>query len=154
MRLQERLERTNPERYCLDTNIISEILRRNFVVLSRFKKVLKDGLICGLPSMAYFEVVRGLLANLGYCKLNEIESMRKNVLMDMPMNYDVLYKASEIYASLKQNGQLIEDADILIAATAICYECVLVTDNVKHFSRIPGLRIENWTRKDNKENVE
>jgi len=34
--------------------------------------------------------------------------------------------------------------DLIIGATALHEDLILVTDNVKHFSRIPGLRIENW----------
>lgn len=39
---------------------------------------------------------------------------------------------------------MIEDADILIAATARVYEMGMVTDNTRHFDRIEGLKVENW----------
>lgn len=39
---------------------------------------------------------------------------------------------------------MIDEFDLLIAATALAGDYVLVTDNVKHFQRIEGLRIENW----------
>ena len=39
---------------------------------------------------------------------------------------------------------LIGDADILIAATAIEHACVLASNNTAHFSRIPGLSLDNW----------
>jgi hypothetical protein len=48
------------------------------------------------------------------------------------------------FALLYQEGQLISDADILIAATALKHHLVLVTENVNHFRRIPGLSIESW----------
>jgi len=41
-------------------------------------------------------------------------------------------------------GKMIDDFDILIAATAIVNDCVLVTNNTEHFIRIDGLTIENW----------
>jgi predicted nucleic acid-binding protein len=43
-----------------------------------------------------------------------------------------------------KEGNLIEDADILMAATAIVEELVLITNNIKHFERIKGLKIDNW----------
>jgi tRNA(fMet)-specific endonuclease VapC len=49
-----------------------------------------------------------------------------------------------IKAQLRQAGQLIEDLDLLIAATAHAYDLTLVTNNAAHFGRIPGLRLENW----------
>ncbi len=41
---------------------------------------------------------------------------------------------------------MIEDMDILIAATAIARDSILATNNERHFGRIPDLRLENWTR--------
>jgi predicted nucleic acid-binding protein len=52
---------------------------------------------------------------------------------------------AEIYANLYRQGQLIDDADILIAATALVHDYRLVTDNVRHFARIPNLVVENWS---------
>ncbi len=42
---------------------------------------------------------------------------------------------------LRQAGQLIGDPDILIAATALQHELILLTHNRKHFARIPGLNL-------------
>ena len=48
-------------------------------------------------------------------------------------------------ASLDKSGMGIDDMDLLIASTALVHNLVLVTNNEKHFGRIPGLEIENWT---------
>ncbi|MEI6614263.1 MAG: PIN domain-containing protein [Chrysiogenales bacterium] len=45
---------------------------------------------------------------------------------------------------LKSEGDIIEDFDILIASIAFVNNCILVTNNPKHFQRIQELRIENW----------
>ncbi len=50
----------------------------------------------------------------------------------------------KIKAPLRQQGLLLEDFDLLIAATALAHNLVLVTNNTKHFRRIPNLRLENW----------
>jgi tRNA(fMet)-specific endonuclease VapC len=49
-----------------------------------------------------------------------------------------------IKAELRQSGKPINDSDLFIAATAISHDLVLVTNNLRHFERIPFLRIENW----------
>ena len=49
-----------------------------------------------------------------------------------------------IKAELKQSGKPVNDSDLFIAATAISHDLVLVTNNLRHFERIPFLRIENW----------
>ncbi len=47
-------------------------------------------------------------------------------------------------ARLRKLGQPIADLDLMIASIALSEEAVLVTDNLKHFERITGLRLENW----------
>lgn len=49
-----------------------------------------------------------------------------------------------IYADLYRRGELIGDADILIAATALVENLVLGTNNERHFRRVAGLAVENW----------
>ena len=49
-----------------------------------------------------------------------------------------------IKAELKQSGKPVNDSDLFIAATAISHDLGLVTNNLRHFERIPFLRIENW----------
>jgi hypothetical protein len=56
----------------------------------------------------------------------------------------VAEQASDIYDELRGKGELVEDADILIAASALVHGLVVVTDNSSHFARIAGLDIENW----------
>jgi len=51
---------------------------------------------------------------------------------------------AKIKARLKSEGKILDDFDVLIAATAIVNNCMLVTNNTKHFKRINGLTIENW----------
>jgi len=48
-------------------------------------------------------------------------------------------------ARLKKLGLRLDDFDLLIGATAIHYDLVLVTNNVKHFERMQHLSVENWT---------
>lgn len=70
------------------------------------------------------------------------ERCRKNKVL--PLTDEVIVRAADIYAQLYQQGQLISDADILIAATALVHGLTLVTENVDHFSRITALNTESW----------
>jgi len=47
---------------------------------------------------------------------------------------------------IPRRGELIGDADILIAATAKVYNLTVVTSNEHHFRRIAALTVENWLR--------
>ena len=45
---------------------------------------------------------------------------------------------------LKSKGLIIDDFDILIGSTAIKHNLIMVTENVKHLSRLPCISVENW----------
>jgi len=62
----------------------------------------------------------------------------------LQLDTDIEKKAGEIYADLRKKGLQISDADILIAATVLENDSILVTNNHKHFKRISNLKIENW----------
>ena len=53
-------------------------------------------------------------------------------------------KFGELKARAEAAGKRVDDADVIIAATAMRHNAVLVTGNARHFSRFDGLEIENW----------
>jgi len=56
--------------------------------------------------------------------------------------------AGDILANLRKSGQTIGLEDVLIAASAITQQYTVVTANIRHFSRIAGLPVENWLEKE------
>ncbi len=73
-----------------------------------------------------------------------LENIEKRVLPAVTvLSYDVA--AARVYgqvrAQLESAGRPLADADLQIAATALLHDLELVTGNVKHFRRVPGLRI-------------
>jgi predicted nucleic acid-binding protein len=73
-----------------------------------------------------------------------IENIRTRVLPAVSfLPYDVAAAQvfGQIAAELERAGTPLADADLQIAATAICHDLELVTGNVKHFERVPGLRL-------------
>lgn len=53
----------------------------------------------------------------------------------------------EIKADLQPKGIAIADLDLMIGSTALTLDYAVVTNNVQHFSRIPGLRVVNWSER-------
>ena len=93
--------------------------------------------------MTYYELLRGLRASGATTKLAAFKRFcaENNIL---PITNAVIDKAADIYAHLHRRGALIGDADIIIAATALVHGLILATNNERHFSRVPGLQIDNW----------
>lgn len=131
--------------YILDTNIITahmrnnETVRRNLVNISLYEKEVY------ISAISYYEIKRGLLAKDAIRKLDIFEKICKEIRILFLDNQNVFDKASEIYADLKQKGELIEDADVMIAATALTQNLVLVS-NDSDFLRVKGVIVDNWLR--------
>jgi tRNA(fMet)-specific endonuclease VapC len=71
----------------------------------------------------------------------QAQSLASTVL---PLTDEVVVRAADVYAGLHRSGQLIGDADTLIAATALVAGLSLVTNNLAHYRRVPGLRVTSW----------
>lgn len=64
----------------------------------------------------------------------------------LPFDSRVTAAYGQIRSGLERSGQPIGPLDFLIAATAVAYSLVLVTNNVGEFGRVPGLVTEDWIR--------
>ncbi|HUV80013.1 MAG TPA: type II toxin-antitoxin system VapC family toxin [Candidatus Bathyarchaeia archaeon] len=129
----------------LDTSILISFLKGEQNVVTKVEEYLEEFNIISLSIITYYEILRGL-NYLG----NEIKIRSFDELMDksemITLDREIINRASEIYAELMRRGELIEDADILIAASCQVKGMVLVTDNEEHFRRIENLEVENWLK--------
>ena len=128
--------------YLFDTDAISEVLKprpaAGYVTW-----------LAAIPREEQFTsaVVVGELYNGAFCSsaaARHLENVEKRVLPAVTvLSYDVA--AARVYgqvrAQLESAGRPLADADLQIAATALIHDLELVTGNVKHFKRVPGLRI-------------
>lgn len=59
----------------------------------------------------------------------------------LPLDQEILRIFARVRGGLRRSGQMIGDTDLLIAATALHHDLTLVTRNVRHFERIPNLKL-------------
>jgi len=127
----------------LDTSILIAFLKGEEDVVAKVEEYLEEFDRLSLSIITYYEILRGLKYIDNEKKLRDFEElMDKSEIITL--DREIIEKASEIYAGLKRRGELIEDADILIAASCLVKGMVLVTDNEEHFRRIESLETENW----------
>ncbi|MGH8067342.1 MAG: type II toxin-antitoxin system VapC family toxin [Candidatus Entotheonellia bacterium] len=129
--------------YLLDTNIVTAHLKHHPGVRQHIREAELAGHPVRLNAVSYYETKRGLLAIGAHRQLVAFERLWR-VLGIVMIDHAVLDKAGELYAELRASGQLIEDADLLIAAIALVHDMTLVTHNTAHFAQITGLRVEDW----------
>lgn len=129
----------------MDTNIITAFLKGNPTVVNQVKQYINEYGSISLSIISYYEILRGLKALGSKKKLQAFDRFINDCEVE-ELDRSVIEKAADIYVKLKTHGELVEDADILIAATAMNKGLVVVTDNERHFKRIKGLEIGNWLR--------
>lgn len=127
----------------LDTDILSAIIRRNPLVISKAQAYLSIHRKLTFSIVTRYEILRGLKAKDAAKQLAAFERFC-DVNNVIALSDEVVVKASDIYAFLKKRGELVGDADILIASTALVNELPVVTNNTNHFQRMPDLMIQNW----------
>lgn len=133
------------KRYLLDSNAVSDILCGRENVVKRLKNAIRAGVEIAICSIVYYEIERGLKASGSFKKLRAFYDLYESlphIYLDRE-NLNSISKSSDIYVELHK-GKQIEDNDVYIAAIAMVNDYTLITDNLKHFGRINGLRIENW----------
>ncbi len=128
--------------YLLDTDTIIYSLKNTAPVVENFRLHKSDPKAISI--ITYGELVYGARKSQ---QVNENLS-RVHRLAELFPVFDVTRSVmdtfGDIKASLISKGVKVADFDLIIGATALCYNYTVVTNNEKHFAKIPGLSVENW----------
>ena len=128
----------------LDTDMLSELLKRkNPQILSHARQYLASHHRLTYSSMTIYEIVRGLKATGATRQLSHFHAVINSSEV-IPIDLPILMRAADLWAAGKKSGRALDDADLLIAATALETDRVLVTGNTAHYSWISGLTLEDW----------
>ncbi len=129
-------------KYLLDTNIVIYYLKGNSQVIEKVRKTKVRSLCISVVTLSelYYGAYKSSKTEDNINKLREVIEN----LFVFSCDEGIAEEFGKIKSSLISQGIPIEDFDILIAATAIKHNSVLVTNNFRHFERIPGLKLENW----------
>jgi tRNA(fMet)-specific endonuclease VapC len=131
--------------YLLDTNIITAILKQDARLSNKLYELrFQPNHQLFISCVTYFESEGGLLGINAQKKLRMLETLCKSSIQILFLdNMDIIHIASRIYADLKIKGTPIQAPDIMIAATAIYHNLILVS-NDSDLQRVAGLMLENW----------
>lgn len=135
-------------KYILDTNAVSSLMRGDADVIARLEKESKSDVYVPQPVLA--EIAYGI-ERLPKSKRRELLQERIELiraeLQRMEWSDEVSARFGVIKATLEKKGIRSEDFDAAIAAHAHEQDAVLVTANTDDMARVPGVRIEDWSKK-------
>ncbi|MBC6479562.1 MAG: type II toxin-antitoxin system VapC family toxin [Hormoscilla sp. GM7CHS1pb] len=129
--------------YLLDTNIISNIVKKNEIVKAKFWELKFREEEIFISVISYYEVKRGLLYASATRQISNFNWFCQEVTVLFLDDLEIMERAASIHADLRGKGTLLEDTDILIAATAIARDLTLVSHDFDML-RVPGLKLEDW----------
>lgn len=127
--------------YLLDTNICIYLLKGQRGIVEKIEVTGCDN--CFITDVTLAELWFGAYNS------NRIEQQKRGIsYLEQLFNVISIKDSVELFGSnkayLKSMGTIIDDFDILIGSTAIKHNLIMVTENVKHLSRLPGILVENW----------
>jgi tRNA(fMet)-specific endonuclease VapC len=128
----------------LDTDMVSEILKKkNLRVTSNAAAYLQQHGEFAFSSITRFELLRGLKERNATEQLGRFSQFcqRNTVLAVSEAVFDL---AADLWVIARHGGHPCNDADLIVASTALEQWRVRVTGNTRHFAWISGLRLEDW----------
>ena len=129
--------------YLLDTNICIYLIKKKPIEVFHRLQSLEIGTI-GVSSITVAELQYGV-SKSAFPDKNT--SALQNFLIPfeiVPFDYDAAVPYGKIRFQLEKEGKIIGPLDLLIGAHAFSLNAILVTNNLKEFTRIEGLKTENW----------
>ena len=132
------------ERYLLDTNILSDLMRNPQGAAARRYHQQADEQLCTSIIVAAELRYGAATRRSRFLSTRVSETLDGIEVVGLEPPVDEVY--AQLRADLERGGNLIGPNDLLIAAQAISLGLVLVTGNEREFSRVPGLKVENWLR--------
>ena len=133
-------------RYLLDTCILIEFVHGNRRVIDRIMRVGFDHCAVSVVSLheLYFGAYKAKTVKQEYFEqeMVRIGMLRQRFkVLPLPEDADDYGRTKE---QLQRSGKPVDEFDMLIGGQALAAGLTVVTDNVRHFGRIPGLKVENW----------
>ncbi|MEW6057127.1 MAG: type II toxin-antitoxin system VapC family toxin [Bdellovibrionota bacterium] len=131
--------------YLLDTNICIYLIREQSEAL--LKNIQRHKITeIAISSITLAELRYGVEKSSYPQKNSDALDLFLLSLEILPFDVAAAIAYGRVRANLEKNGRLIGPLDMMIAAHALSIDAALVTNDQKEFSRVNGLRIENWTK--------
>ena len=133
--------------YLLDTDICSYVIRaRDPALLATMQDHARSGADISISVVTYAELRSGAVRSRNAERYNRaIYLFCERLSGVLAWDRAAADEFAALEAELLRTGRPIGRNDTMIAAHALSLGCVLVTNNWKHFSRVPGLEVENWS---------
>ena len=127
---------------CVDTDFLIDLDRQNKDALSKMKEFESEGELVCTTVINAAEYYAGAFRSKGKNALEHAQSYLNDFAL-LVLDEQSAFLWGKLYNELKSNS--IGERDLFIASIVLSNKQTLITKNVKHFERVPGLDIESWS---------
>ena len=125
--------------YLADTDLVADYLNAQRSAIKLLDKLLSAGLSISL--VTYGEIYDGIYGSPNVKPAERAFHRFLRSVHIVPLNQAIMREWARVRGDLRRQGMRIADNDAMIAATAIYYDHELMTRNVRHFARVPSLKL-------------
>ncbi|MGH3721116.1 MAG: PIN domain-containing protein [Pseudonocardiaceae bacterium] len=130
--------------YCLDTDVISAVLKPA-PPLHLIRRLAVTPAECQFTTaITVGELIYGAARRRNAQLSERVQHLIHDAGVVLPFDEVAAHTYGDLRATLEQAGQPLAEPDLRIASIALANELTVVTGNVRHFARVPGLVVENW----------
>jgi tRNA(fMet)-specific endonuclease VapC len=132
-------------KYLLDPNICIHFLRGKYNIIEKLNEVGIDN--CAISEITLAELVFGAEKSANPKKNHKLIEKFIEQLSIVSTIFDAIQTYGKEKVRLQSEGKMISDFDLFIGCTSIENDLIMVTENIKEFERIKGIKIENWVKR-------
>ena len=131
--------------YLLDTDTVIYILKGHLAVKKNLEEHLYDPIKLSVITLMelYYGAYKSQKVSSNLAKIKALEGS----LEIIPLGQEIVELFGLHKAKLEKAGTALDDFDLIIGSTCIANGYTIVTNNEKHFNKIPGVKVVNWTKK-------
>lgn len=132
------------QRYLFDTNICVYYLKGKYNLIEKVEEVGQEN--CYISEITLAELIYGATCSTNYKRHKKEIDILLEWIKVLPIR-PTLWTYAKVKTDLRHTGNMIDEFDMMIGATALHHKMIMVTENVKHLNHIKDLEIENWVKK-------
>ena len=128
--------------FLLDTDIVIYNMKGNIEVQKNLREYINDPIKISVITLMelYYGAQKSKKVSANLAKIKTLEQSIETI----PVGLESTAIFGILKAQLEITGNRLDDFDLIIASCAMAHNLTLVTNNIKHFKRIDGLKLTNW----------
>lgn len=130
--------------YCFDTDVLSAVIRRDppMSLIRRLARTPPEQQFTTAVTLG--ELLYGAATRGSATLTHKVRELISGALLVLPFDDRAAGVYGPLRARLESEGRRLDEPDLRIASIALSRGLVVVTANVRHFGRVPDLKVENW----------